>query len=202
MQSAEWSTAVVVSRDGAMLGVSLLTSCIPDATRYLDLPASGSGTQNGSLGSCPVLPTDNAWNRDVSTLPVDTASAQYLNGIAALGGNQKLRADFGGGGGAYGIPYITVPGNQTAVPVNFVDYGEESDPGPYPIPLNTPVEGGGDRICVSKWRVRRLAGGGGRHRPGPAVRRSPRIVGADHRAVRIGAVSRQGRHIPAPDHPA
>ena len=131
-----------------MLGVSLLTSCIPDAGRYIDVPTNGSGVQNGSLGNCPVFPADNAWNRDVSTLPVDSASAQYLNGIAALGGNQKLHPDFGGGG-AYGIPYITVPGNQAKVPITFVDYGAESDPGPYPIPVSAPVEGGSDRHVLA-----------------------------------------------------
>jgi hypothetical protein len=131
-----------------VLGVSLLTSCITDVTRYVDVPASGAGAQNGPLGSCPVFPADNAWNRDVSTLPVSSGSAQYLNGIAALGGNQKLHADFGGGG-LYGIPYITVPGNQARVPVQFVDYGDESDPGPYPVPLSAPVEGGSDRHVLT-----------------------------------------------------
>ena len=37
-----------------------------------------------------------------------------------------------------------MPGNQPKVPVSF-DYVEDSDPGPYPIPANAPVEGGGDR---------------------------------------------------------
>jgi hypothetical protein len=90
-----------------------------------------------------MFPSDNAWNRDVSALPVDRSSNAYLAAIAALGGNQKLHADFGGGG-AYGIPYITVPGTQPKVPVDFTDYGDESDPGPYPIPLAAPVEDGGD----------------------------------------------------------
>jgi hypothetical protein len=90
-----------------------------------------------------VFPADNPWNRDVSGLPVDPNSANYLAGIAALGGNQKLHADFGGDG-AYGIPYITVPGTQSPVPIDFGLYGDESDPGPYPIPLAAPVEGGSD----------------------------------------------------------
>jgi hypothetical protein len=30
------------------------------------------------------------------------------------------------------------------VPINFVEYGDESDPGPYPIPPDAPVEAGGD----------------------------------------------------------
>ena len=106
-------------------------------------PSGGAWAQNGPLGSCHVFPADNAWNRDVSGLPVDANSANYIAAITALGGNQKLHADFGGGG-AYGIPYITVPGTQPLVPVDFDDYGDESDPGPYPIPLAAPVEGGSD----------------------------------------------------------
>jgi hypothetical protein len=90
-----------------------------------------------------VFPADNPWNRDVSALPVDPNSANYLAAIAGFGGNQKLHADFGGNG-EYGIPYITVPGTQPKVPVDFTDYGDESDPGPYPIPLAAPVEDGGD----------------------------------------------------------
>jgi hypothetical protein len=90
-----------------------------------------------------VFPADNAWNRDVSALPADSNSGNYLTAIAGFGGNQKLHADFGGDG-EYGIPYITVPGTQTKVPIDFTDYGDESDAGPYPIPLTAPVEGGSD----------------------------------------------------------
>jgi len=106
-------------------------------------PTGGGWAQNGSLGSCHVFPADNAWNRDVSGLPVDPNSTNYISAITALGGNQKLHADFGGGG-AYGIPYITVPGTQPLVPVDFDAYGDESDPGPYPIPLAAPIEDGSD----------------------------------------------------------
>ena len=127
---------------------TLLSACLPDPGRWVDIPVSGNGDQNGSLGGCPLFPADNPWNRDVSSLPVRAGSAQYLAAIAALGGNQKLHPDFGGGG-AYGIPYITVPGNQAKVAVNFVDYGDESDPGPYPIPLSAPIEGGGDRHVLA-----------------------------------------------------
>jgi len=111
-------------------------------------PSGGGWAQNGPLGSCTVFPADNSWNRDVSALPVDANSANYVNAITALGGNQKLHADFGGAG-AYGIPYITVPGTQPLVPVTFVAYGSESDPGPYPIPLAAPIEGGSDRHVLA-----------------------------------------------------
>lgn len=123
---------------------STTTSTTRPAATTTTTPGGGGGwAQNGPLGSCTVFPTDNPWNRDVSGLPVDAHSATYLSAIAGLGGNQKLHADFGGGG-AYGIPYVTVPGTQTKVPVDFTDYGDESDPGPYPIPLTAPIEGGSD----------------------------------------------------------
>src|SRR5262249_23738157 len=48
----------------------------------------------------------------------------------------------------YGIPFVVVPGTQPGVPMSF-DYADQSDPGPYPIPVNAPIEGGagatGDR---------------------------------------------------------
>jgi hypothetical protein len=132
-----------------LAAAALLAACVPPSspppapTTTTTRPPSGTWAQNGPLGSCHVFPADNPWNRDVSTLPVDGNSANYLAAIAGLGGNQKLHADFGGAG-AYGIPYITVPGTQPLVPVDFGAYGDESDPGPYPIPLAAPVEGGSD----------------------------------------------------------
>jgi hypothetical protein len=54
-----------------------------------------------------------------------------------------MHPDFGSDP-SYGIPYVVVPASQPRVPITFTDYGDESDPGPYPIPLNAPVEAGGD----------------------------------------------------------
>jgi hypothetical protein len=93
---------------------------------------------------CPVLPSDNIWNTPVDTLPVDANSAAY---IATIGSAVGMHADFGSGtwnGGPIGIPYIFVPGTQPKVPIHFVEYGDESDPGPYPIPPNAPIEWGSD----------------------------------------------------------
>jgi hypothetical protein len=106
-----------------------------------------TGDQNGSLGSCPVFPADNPWNTDISSAPLDPNSAGYITQILA-DGPDFLHADFGGGG-AYGIPYVTVPGTEPAVSTTFVDYADESDPGPYPVPLGAPVEGGSDRHVIS-----------------------------------------------------
>jgi hypothetical protein len=100
---------------------------------------SGGGTPGSSptIGSCPIFPKDNAWNTDVSGAPVDTAH-DYIGSL----GSMTLWPDFGGDG-AYGIPYVSVPFSQPLVPVSF-DEADESDPGPYPIPPDAPVEDGGD----------------------------------------------------------
>jgi hypothetical protein len=95
------------------------------------------------LGGCPVFPASNPWNRDVSRAPVHPRSDAYIRSIDA-GRNHFLHADFGGGG-AYGIPYRIVPRSQRRVPIRFTAYGDESDPGPHPIPLDAPVERGSDR---------------------------------------------------------
>ncbi len=104
------------------------------------------------IGNCNVFPADDVWNTPVDKLPVDPNSAAY---ISTIGASLGLHADFGAGlynGGPIGIPFITVPGTQTKYPASFL-YADESDPGPYAIPLNAPIEGGsqstGDRHAIS-----------------------------------------------------
>jgi hypothetical protein len=101
------------------------------------------------LAGCPLFPANNVWNAPVDTLPVDARSADY---IQAIGPDAYVHADFGSGlweGGPIGIPYVTVPGSQPPVDIHFTAYGGESDPGPYPVPTDAPIEGGpasdGDR---------------------------------------------------------
>jgi hypothetical protein len=110
---------------------------------------SRSATAQGpTIDGCPVLPANNIWNTRVDQLPVDSNSDNY---IARIGANDPLHPDFGSGtiqGQPFGIPFITVGGTQPPVPIRFY-YANESDPGPYPIPPNVPIEGGrfstGDR---------------------------------------------------------
>jgi len=105
-------------------------------------PVSVAGSHGGPmLGGCSVFPPDNAWNQDVSSLPVDPNSAAYIARIDSF--RQFLHPDFGSDP-SYGIPYVVVPGSQPFVPITFNAYGSESDPGPYPVPLNAPVEAGSD----------------------------------------------------------
>ncbi|MEZ4407426.1 MAG: hypothetical protein R3A52_13260 [Polyangiales bacterium] len=95
-----------------------------------------------SLGGCALFPPDNAWNQDISNLPLDPRSARYIANIQDHG-EDNLHPDFGSDP-RYGIPYVIVPANQPRVPIRFTEYGDESDPGPYPVPLDAPVEYGND----------------------------------------------------------
>ena len=114
-------------------------------------PGPGEATPTAaapSLGGCPMLPADDIWNTRVDGLPAHPRSAEWL---ASIGLDTGLHADFGSGlwaGGPIGIPYVLVPEDQPRVPLRF-EYADESDPGPYPIPTDAPIEGGpqssGDR---------------------------------------------------------
>ena len=111
------------------------------------LPPPDLGPGASLRGNVP-FPPDNPWNQDISNEPVDPNSN---NLIASIGANVTLHPDFGTvwNGAPNGIPYIVVAGTQPRVPINFTLYEDESDPGPYPVPANAPIEGGpgstGDR---------------------------------------------------------
>jgi hypothetical protein len=105
--------------------------------------ASAPASRKADLGVCASLrgnrlaPADSPWNRDVSKDPVDPNSDKL---VASIGLDKPLHPDFGA---KYGIPYVVVSGTQPRVPVEF-EYKDESDPGPYPIPPQAPIEGGPD----------------------------------------------------------
>src|SRR5215203_452006 len=95
----------------------------------------------------PSLPSEAAWNQDISKAPRDPRSNAYIAYIDSQGGDH-LHPDFGSPR-AYGFPYSVVASSQLPLPVNYTAYGDESDPGPFPVPAKAPVEGGnrsdGDR---------------------------------------------------------
>ena len=117
------------------------------------------------LGPCPVFPdppaslsprapslaNQAAWNQDVSKAPRDPRSDAYIAYINAHGGDH-LHPDFGSPR-PYGFPFAVVGPGQRQLPVHYTAYGEESDPGPFPIPRGAPVEGGngsdGDRHVLA-----------------------------------------------------
>ena len=96
--------------------------------------------RGASLNGFIPFPDDNAWNQDISNAQVDPNSDAISN---FLGQNGPLHPDFGAGlygGSTMGIPYQIVSGSPF-VPIKFTAYGDESDPGPMPIPHNAPIEG-------------------------------------------------------------
>lgn len=91
-----------------------------------------------------VFPASHPLNKDITNEPVDLNSSAILN---LIGLNKGLFADFGSGtweGKPIGIPYIVVDNTFPLTEINYVAYGNESDPGPFPIPLYAPIEGNGE----------------------------------------------------------
>jgi len=106
--------------------------------------------------SAASLPDQRTWNQDVSDAPVHPSSEAIIDFINSHGPSE-LHPDFGSPR-SYGIPYEVVGRRVKRTPVRFTAYGEESDHGPYRIPLGSPVEGGakakGDRHVLAYDRAR------------------------------------------------
>jgi len=134
MQTIFRSRLIKVS---ATIGLCLAFTGLPAGAHAA--PTARPASQSSELGTCTVFPPDNPWNTDISGFTPDPNSNNYINSIGVSG---FLHPDFGSNP-AYGIPYVVVSGTQEKVDIDFTDYGDESDPGPYPIPPNAPVEGAG-----------------------------------------------------------
>jgi hypothetical protein len=157
-----------------LLGSIFLFSCVsssspaptPSPQPNCSNAATGSSTDYSTspmISGCPVFPTDNPWNADVSNYCVDPNSDQYVASISQE--KQYLHADFGPDP-TDGIPYVVVPGTQPLVSVIFNLYPADSDLGTsggnctisatsgcYPFPPTAPVESGssstGDRHVLT-----------------------------------------------------
>ena len=103
---------------------------------------AGLGVGRGaSLNGFVPFGDDSLWNLDVSGAPVDASSDAI---IAFIGANVPVHPDFGAAlyrGSRMGIPYQVAGGTQPKVPVRLLAYGDESDPGPIPIPRGALIEG-------------------------------------------------------------
>jgi hypothetical protein len=142
------------------LGVAVGLGAVAVLVGSLAGPAGAVGPYP-ALSPCPIFPdpppslsprapslaTEASWNQDVSRAPRDPRSAAYIAYIDSHGG-ERLHPDFGSPR-AYGFPYSVVGAGQRQLPIHYTAYGDESDPGPFPVPAGAPVEGGnrsdGDR---------------------------------------------------------
>ena len=117
-----------------------------------DVGPAVAGTHLPGASNCPMYPSNNVWNTDISGLPVDSHSAAWLSSMGSA--VRHLHPDFGPSGDPsvpYGIPYTVVSPFTPKIFLNF-NYAGESDPGPYPFSAATPIEGGagaaGDRHAL------------------------------------------------------
>jgi hypothetical protein len=78
-----------------------------------------------------IFPKDNPWHEDVSKWKVAKDSDAI---VGSIGKEKPLRYNTDMG-------FVLVPPNQKRVPLLEVEYKDESDPGPYPIPDKVPIEG-------------------------------------------------------------
>ncbi|HEX9064643.1 MAG TPA: hypothetical protein VF843_06020 [Streptosporangiaceae bacterium] len=112
---------------------------------------AGAASPAATLAGCPMFPSDNVWNTDISKLPVDSHSNAWLKSMNSY--SAYLHPDFGpdAGGYPYGIPYTVVTSSHPKVPIHF-QYASESNKGPYPFGYDTRIEGGkaagGDRHAL------------------------------------------------------
>ncbi|HYA87910.1 MAG TPA: Ig-like domain-containing protein [Nitrospirota bacterium] len=146
-------TTTIEAMSGTIYGTTTLTVTVGTTTlTYGNMSGADLGAGANLNGAIP-FPASNAWNTDISSAPVDTNSNAL---ISSIGLGTGLHPDFGSGlwsGAPIGIPYVIVSNSQPMVSVLFTLYADESDPGPYPVPPNAPIEGqlangqafGGDR---------------------------------------------------------
>jgi RNA polymerase sigma factor (sigma-70 family) len=123
---------------GGAIGAGVVAAW-PRANVSVSAPAPQAHLSS-SLGGWRPFPDDNAWNEVIAAAPVDPNSDTL---IASIGLDKPLHANFGAwkDGEPWGIPYVVVSGSQPRVPIRLVGDTDESDPGPYPIPPDAPIEG-------------------------------------------------------------
>lgn len=125
-----------MTRRGALIlvGIALLAVAAPrrrPAMPKITQPVLfGTPEADRILAALQVFPPDNPWNQDISTLPVHADSARI---IASIGAGKTL-------GYNLDMNFVIVPPNQKRIPVKMLQYPAESDPGPFPVPDNGPIE--------------------------------------------------------------
>jgi len=108
-----------------------------------------------------IFPVTSAWNEDISNLPLlPNSDAMIAQIIADLSSSRRTLRAF------EEMNFVLVPDSQPPMPINFVDYPDESDPSPYPIPSNMPIETwptGTGNLTLQQWQQDTNNTGGDRH---------------------------------------
>ena len=83
------------------------------------------------MNALQLFPADNPWHEDISKRP------RHANSKRLIASTQSRRHLYFN----WDMGFIIVPANQKRVAVTITDYPGESDPGPFPVPDNAPIEG-------------------------------------------------------------
>ena len=114
--------------------------------------ARAVGPRSAAARCCPA---DNPWNTSVAAAPIHPRSGEIVSTILANGGD-FLHPDFGENPRRTASPTSSCRRPSRSCPITYDAYGDESDPGPFPIPLTAPIEGGtgatGDRHVIAVQR--------------------------------------------------
>jgi hypothetical protein len=87
------------------------------------------------LSTMQIFPRTHPWNEDISHRPtLGNSDAMIGQIISDLATNRRTFRVF------FEMNFALVPDKQPSVPISFFNYPDESDPSPYPIPGNLPVE--------------------------------------------------------------
>ncbi len=110
-----------------------------------------------------VMPLTSAWNEDISQAPVlSNSNAMIARIITDLSTYTPARTTLRA---FYEMNFVLVPDGQPLVPISFLVYPGDSDPSPYPIPANMPIEGWPNTRSetLSQWQQDVNNAGGDRH---------------------------------------
>ncbi len=131
---------------------------VPTVTRAL---LFNTPEADAVVAALQIMPADNPWNEDVSRRPLLANSAALIARIHSdLAPNRRTLRVF------FEMNYVLVPDSQPLVPIDLVQYAAESDPGPYPIPDNLPIEtwpAGTGGLSLRDWQQDTKQAGGDRH---------------------------------------
>jgi hypothetical protein len=142
-------------RGGTVAAAAFVLVALATAAALIAAGPAGAIGPYPDLGSCTVFPappaslsprapsvaTEAAWNQNVAKAPRAANSAKVIAYIDSHGGT-AIHPDFGSPR-AYGFPYAVVGTGAKRLPIHYTAYGSESSPGPFPVPIGAPVEGGG-----------------------------------------------------------
>jgi hypothetical protein len=149
---ASQSPAERINQEGRILGpIPVVTNSVLFNTPQADAIVS----------ALQIFPVTNAWTEDISHRPVlpnsDAMIAQIMADLASSRRTLRVFQE---------MNFVLVPDSQSMVPIAFITYPGDSDPGPWPIPSNMPIEtwpSGTGTLTLQQWQQDVNNSGGDRH---------------------------------------